>query len=137
MTAIALLFTLACIGVSESVYLLRKKIAGQRPICVLGQECHRVLESKYNRILGIPNEIPGLFFNIAIALVAAFLVIGIGPILLWETLARVLIAGAVALSLFLIFIQWKVVRAWCFWCVMSASTVFLMGIIVLISELII
>lgn len=137
MTAIALLFTLACIGISESVYLIRKKIAGERPVCVLGEECHRVLESKYNRLFGIPNEIPGLIFNVAIAFVSVFLVIGIGPMMLWKSLAEILIATAVILSLFLIFIQWRVIRVWCFWCLMAAATVFLMAIIVLTAELII
>ena len=137
MTAIALLFTLACIGISETIYLLRTRTRGERPVCILGEKCNEVLESKYNRLFGISNEIPGLFFNIAIALVAAFLVIGVEPLLLWGSLAKILVIVAVVFSLFLIFIQWRVIRVWCFWCLMAAANVFLMAIIVLTTELII
>ncbi|MDA2922595.1 vitamin K epoxide reductase family protein [Patescibacteria group bacterium AH-259-L07] len=135
MTPHALLFTLAAIGISETVYLIRKRTAQERPVCVIGQQCHQVLESKYNNIFGIPNEISGLIFYVAISFITAFLVIGIEPMVLWDRLAEVLIAGGVLLSLVFIYLQWRVIKAWCFWCLMSAITVFLMGLIVLISDL--
>ena len=137
MTAHALLFTLAAIGISETVYLIRKKIVHERPVCILGEECNKVLESKHNSIFGIPNYYLGLLFYIILSFITAFLVIGVEPLIVWERIAEILIAGAAVMSLYLIYLQWRVIRAWCFWCLMSAFTVFVMAIIVLTSELII
>lgn len=136
MTPHALLFTLAAIGISETVYLLRQRIAQKRPVCVIGEECHKVLESRYNTILGIPLEVFGLAFYIVISIIAAFLVIEIKPVQWWDMAAKIFIAGGVLWSLAFVYLQWKVIKAWCFWCLMSAATVFLMGVIVLTSDLI-
>lgn len=134
MTAYALLFTLSAIGISEAVYLIRQRKAGQRPICVIGEECHLVLESKYNRILGIVhNDVLGLILYIFIAFITAFLVIGIEPIFLWNRIAQISILAGTATSLFLIYIQWRIIKVWCFWCLMSAFTVFMMAFIILLS----
>jgi len=136
MTPHALLFTLAAIGISETVYLIRKRMAQEKPVCIMGEDCSKVLESRYNKVLGINNEFLGLAFYIAISFFTAFLVIGIEPMILWEMLVRALIAFGVVISIILIYLQWRVIKAWCFWCVMSAVTVFIMGIIVLTTELI-
>lgn len=136
MTPHALLFTLAAIGIAEAVYLIRKRIAQERPVCVIGQKCHQVLESKYNNIFGIPNEFFGLLFYVIISFIIAFLVIGIEPLTWWERLAKILILGGVLMSLYFTYLQWQVIKVWCFWCVLSALTVLVMGIIVLTTELI-
>lgn len=135
MTAHALLFTLAAIGISETAYLIRKRLARERSVCVIGQECHQVVESKYNNILGIPNEIVGLGFYTVISLIMAFLVIGVEPIEFWDVVAKILIGIGTIMSLVFVYLQWQVIKAWCFWCLMSAITVFLMAIIVITSDL--
>ena len=135
MLAHVLLFVLAVIGVGETAYLLYKRIVKERPICVIGQECHRVLESKYNKILGIPNEIPGLIFFIAISFITAFLVIELGPIIWWDMLTKFLILGAFLMSLYFMYLQWRVIKAWCFWCILSAVLVFAMLLVVLTGDL--
>ena len=130
MTFQALLFTLAAIGISETVYLLRMRLAEERPVCVIGlEDCHKVLESKYNRLFIIPNEAAGLIFYIIVSLIAAFLVLELEPVLLWRGLLKLLIFAGAAFSLGLTYLQWRVIKAWCFWCLMSAATIFLMVII--------
>lgn len=136
MTPHALLFTLAAIGISETVYLIRKRIALQKPVCIIGEDCQKVLESKYNKIFGIRNDVLGLLFYIVISFITAFLVIGVEPVAWWDFLAKILIAGGAVMSLALTYIQWKLIKAWCFWCIMSAITTWLMAIIILTSELI-
>lgn len=131
LTSYALLFTIAAIGISETSYLISKRNAKERPICVIGERCNEVLSSKYSAIFGVPNDVLGLLFYISLTLVTAFLVIGLRPMELWDIIGKLLIAGGVAMSLGLLFLQWKVIRAWCFWCVMSAITTFLMAAIVL------
>lgn len=137
MTAHALLFTLSAIGISETVYLIKKRKIGEKPFCVLGESCHVVLESRYNRLLYIHNDVLGLVFYIAILLVTALLVIGTGQKQTLDFLARFLIFGGVVVSGVLLYIQWKIIKKWCFWCIGSAITIFLMSVIVLVSDLVI
>jgi uncharacterized membrane protein len=134
LTAHALLFTIAAIGISETSYLIRKRIAAEQPVCPIGENCYAVLSSKYNRTLGVHNDILGMLFYIAFAFIVALLVIGAGDPALWLKLAGLMLAGASAMSAFLIYVQWKIIRAWCFWCLMSATTVGLMDLILIASK---
>lgn len=137
MTPHALLFTLASIGISETIYLVRKRLAKERPVCVIGEECHQVLESKYNKVLGVHNEFAGLLFYIAISFITALLVIGVEPAVLWGRTAKLFISAGTLMSVYLLFLQWRVIKVWCFWCVMSALTIFAMFAIAFASDLII
>lgn len=136
MTSFALLFTLSAIGISETVYLIRKRIASEKPVCPIGEGCTVVLTSKYSKMFVIPNDILGLLSYIIISFIAAFLVIGVEPIFFWNFALKILIAAASLMSFILTYLQWRVIKAWCFWCLMSAFTIWLMGIIILISAVI-
>lgn len=134
MTPLALIFTLSVIGISETVYLIRKRIALEKPFCPIGGGCVTVLTHKYSKLFIVPNDVLGLLSYIAISFAAAFLVIGIQPIFLWNFVIKILVAIASITSIFLTYLQWRVIRVWCFWCLISAFTVWLMGIIVLTSK---
>jgi len=136
MTSYALLFTLSAIGISETVYLVRKRIAAEKPVCPIGEDCTLVLTSKYNKLFIIPNDVLGLLFYIAASFIASFLVIGIEPLAFWNFVFRISVAAAALISLFFTYLQWRVIRAWCFWCLMSAFTIWLMEGIILISSFI-
>ena|SRR3989344_7920159 len=136
MTSFALLFTLAAIGISETVYLVRKRIASEKPVCPIGEGCEIVLTSQYNKIFLIPNDILGLLAYVIISVIAAFLVIGVSPMPLWNFIIRILIITAAGMSFFFTYLQWRVIRAWCFWCLMSAFTIWLMAIIILVGAMI-
>jgi uncharacterized membrane protein len=133
LTAASLLFTIAAIGISETAYLIRKRIAAERPICPIGEGCVTVLNSKYNKLFfGVHNDIGGLLFYMSFLFFSSFLVIGVGDLNFWKMVMQFMLIGATAMSAALTFIQWKVIKAWCFWCVMSAITVALMDIIILL-----
>lgn len=136
MTSFALLFTLSAIGISEAVYLIRKRIASEKPVCPIGEGCAAVLTSKYSKMFIIPNDILGLLSYIIISFIAAFLVIGVEPVFLWNFVLKILIVTASLMSILLTYLQWRVIHAWCFWCLMSAFTIWLMGTIILISVVI-
>lgn len=135
MTAHALLFTLAAIGISETVYLIRKRKEHEKPVCIIGESCQIVLSSKYNHIFWIHNDLAGLMFYIVVGFITAFLVIGVSPMSWWDLLAKVGIGLAALMSIFFVYLQARVIKAWCFWCLMSAMTIWLMGLIVLVSNL--
>jgi uncharacterized membrane protein len=136
MTALALIFTLSAIGISETVYLIKKRKAMERPVCPIGEDCTVVLESKYNRIFFIHNDILGLIGYFFISTFSALIVIGAGPATMFGLILKALIAFASLMSLFFVFLQWKVIKAWCFWCLLSAITIWLMAIIVYVGSLI-
>ena len=131
MTLYALLFILSAIGISETVYLIRKRKNQERPVCFLGEDCQKVLESKHNKILGIHNDILGLLFYIAISFITVFLLIEMGSQILWIILAKIMILGGLIMSFYLVYLQWRIIKAWCFWCLISTITTFLMAIIIL------
>ncbi len=136
MTSFALIFTLSAIGISETVYLIRKRIASERPVCPIGGGCTLVLGSKYNKIFVVSNDILGLLFYIAASFITAFLVIGVPPLAFWSFIIKLSVAFGALLSLFFTYLQWRVIKAWCFWCLMSAFTIWLMGSIILVSAVI-
>lgn len=136
MTSLALIFTLSAIGISETVYLIRKRTAAEKPVCFLGENCHVVLTSKYSKLFFIPNDILGLIAYIIISTISAFLVVGIEPVALWNLVLKALITLASLTSLLFTYLQWRVIKAWCFWCIFSASTIWLMGLIIIVSSII-
>jgi len=136
MTVYALLFTLSAIGISETAYLIKKRLLAEKPFCVIGDDCALVFSSKYSRIFIIPNDVMGLLFYVFTSFLTAFLVIGVEPVILWDLLMKLTVVLGAIMSLFFTYLQWKVIKAWCFWCLMSAFTIWLMAIIILIDNFI-
>ena len=136
LTPHALLFTLAAIGISESAYLIRKRRAAQQPVCPIGEGCTTVLTSRYNHLFfGIHNDLAGFGMYLVMAVLTALLVVFDQPPE-WVPLATMLLlAAATVVSAVLVYLQWRVIRAWCFWCLMSTATIILMDIIVLTAQL--
>ena len=131
MSALSLLFTMAALGLSETAYLIKKRRAMEAPVCPIGEDCQAVLSSKYSRLFFVHNEIAGFVFYAVISAIASFLVIGLGSFEILNLILDVLVFAGSAVSIFFLYLQWKVIKAWCFWCVMSALTIFAMAIIIL------
>src|SRR3989344_3961588 len=93
MTTFALLFTLSAIGISETMYLIRTRIAAEEPVCPIGEGCATVLTSKYSKIFIIPNDILGLLAYVVISFIAALLVIGVG-VSFWSVVIKILVGLA-------------------------------------------
>lgn len=146
LTPLALLFTLSAIGISETIYLIRKRKAEEVPVCFIGSGCHDVLESKYNKILGIHNDILGLVFYIFVCTMSALILagqdgsqilFGYFPVELLKLIDVIVIILGAAMSVYFTFLQGVIIKKWCFWCLMSATTVFTMTVIVILSGFII
>jgi len=137
LTSHALLFTLAAIGVSETSYLIRKRMAAEKPVCPIGEDCGIVLNSKYNKLFfGIHNEIIGILFYALFAAIMALIVIDIDTSIPWLTIIYFFLVAASIMSLIFTYLQWQVIKAWCFWCIMSAATIGLMDLIVITSKIV-
>lgn len=133
MTAYALLFIMASLGLAETSYLIRLRRQGERPVCPMGGNCHAVLESKWAKMFGVHNDILGFIFYVITGTISAFLVLGFQPFDFWVLIVRMMIAGAVVMSASLTLLQGLVIKSWCFWCLMSATTVGVMALIAIID----
>ncbi|MDO8470777.1 MAG: vitamin K epoxide reductase family protein [bacterium] len=123
MTAI-LLFTLSLFGFGVSFYIFFKKKRGEKLVCLIGEDCNKVVNSSYNSMFGFPNEILGMGYYALVAFGAMLLQSGvsmIGPFPL--RLLSLATSGTAALfSLYLIYIQAFVLKEWCEYCVATALT---------------
>lgn len=128
----AVIMLLSAVGMGETVYLIRKRIRMEKPVCIIGDGCVTVLESKYNKLFLVPNDIMGFLTYVAIfILTIAYLYHLLNePILV--LCISLLVAVGCAASIMFIFIQWRLIKAWCFWCVTSAFTLITMGIILIV-----
>ena len=133
MSVFALIFTLSVIGMAETIYLIRKRIVLEKSVCPIEGHCDLALTGKYNKFFGIiPNDVLGLLFYITVSLNAGLLAIGTGPFDLLNSTLKIFVAAGSVVSLYLAYLQWKVIKGWCFWCLMSAFIIWLMGVIILI-----
>lgn len=128
-----LVLILSGIGAAETVYLIRKRRARKNPVCIVGRGCDVVLQSKYNKFWGIHNDVLGLLFFLFLILLSVLIITGTGPIRSWEIISQASLILAGALSAYLIYVQWKILNSWCFWCLMSAITVFLLILVVFLT----
>ena len=134
MTAYAILFTMAAIGISETVYLIRTRWAEEgEVVCPIGGGCHTVLDSKYNKLFGIHNDLLGLAFYVSAALLMSLVVMEIGPMNRFVQLVALMVLVGVAMSAYFTFLQWRIIKQWCFWCLMSAGTISIMFITLILS----
>lgn len=103
-------------GAAISAYVWRKQVT-TGPVLCLGDGCARVIRSPYGRLFGIPNGLLGVIFFGAAALTP---MIAAGVPAVWMLLSA---ATAVALSLYayLTYLQIRVLRALCVWCLASAA----------------
>lgn len=135
MTPLSVIFVLSVLGIAETAYLIGKRIAMEKPFCPMGGDCDLVLTSKYNHLLGVPNDILGLLSYMAVAAISAALYLGISSVLPLALLLHIIVAMACIMSAVLIYIQWRLIKAWCFWCLISSLTVLIMGAMLLIMKI--
>lgn len=109
------LLLLSGAGFLISFYIYHTKKNGKQLVCMIGKGCNMVVESNYSRMMGVPNEVVGLFYYAAV-FVSAFFVLA--PAV--YTARLVIAAGAAIAGLGLLLIQAFVLRRWCEYCVGSA-----------------
>lgn len=121
---LALIYFFAAAGVLDTAYLLYHKFRGTDVYCLFfpPEWCRAVQHSPYTRTWGIPNSAAGLTMYLAII---AFLTLNQYAILpFWPVQA--VVALGFAFSLYFTYIQARVIRAFCTWCVISAFNFFVM-----------
>ena len=111
-------FALCAVGAAISAYLLVADfVLGGAELCLTGQGCDAVRESRYSSVGGVPVSLLGVLGYGAMA-AAAFLPLGRRAkwnLLFW------LSAAAVGFSAYLTYLELFIIEAICSWCVASAA----------------
>jgi len=111
------LIVLAILGIFDSGYLIKKRVKKQPLSCPINGGCEKVVESKWNHFLLIKNDIAGFLYYILILFLALYLFFVSDKLLFFTKI----IAGiSLFLSAILTFIQFKIIKETCFYCLISA-----------------
>lgn len=87
--------------------------------CLIGGDCAAVIDSPYGASFGIKNEIIGIVYYVMIALFSVLALISI-PILSFVSILIFILALAAAIfSVYLFYVQTKVLRKICSWCLIA------------------
>ena len=114
--AFFLLF-LSFIGFLLSAYISYKRTKKEKLVCVIGNDCDKVINSKYARSFLVSNEVIGMIFYALIFITT--LIFLSSPSLLTPTIifSRAIIVGISALfSIYLSIVQVFVLRELCDYC---------------------
>lgn len=130
MTPYYFILILSLAGIGVAAYLVSKRIAGKAPVCPIGGNCDLITSSQYSKMFLIPLDVWGIIFYGTVLFMAIFLIFGIEPKMFWGEFLKILVVAGVAMSFYFTYLQWRVIKAWCFWCLMSAFVVWLMGVVV-------
>lgn len=105
------------IGVLDTLYLVYHKIRGTDVACPFFPKewCRKVQYSPQSKTFGIPNSVAGLFMYLAILVLVWAYQGGIAPF--WPVQAIIAFGGL--FSLYFLYVQAFVLRAFCTWCVVS------------------
>ena len=124
----ALAAVLALAGLADAIYLTVEHLSGRSVRCGLTSGCSEVLSSSYATFGGYPLALFGAlayFTAFALATLAAF-----GSIRARHLLAP-LVALMFATTLWLLYLQAFVLRAFCQYCLLSAAITSLLVVIVI------
>lgn len=119
---------LSILGLLNALFLhwqyLRMKRTGTNMYCFLGEDCSKVVGSEYGSHFGVKNEIIGITYYIGIGIYSwmAFYIR-----LPQFATAFIFIAGfgATLFSFYLLYLQARVLKTFCSWCLIAILINFL------------
>lgn len=118
------------LGLADAIYLTVEHITGQSVRCTIVAGCQEVLSSSYSVLFGVPLAAVGAaaYFSVfSLATLAAFGYRVAGQLLL------PLVGVMCITSLWLIYLQAFVIRAYCQYCLFSAAVTFVLTILVILA----
>ena len=131
MNTLNILYLFGFIGVLDTLYLIYHKMMGTDVACVFFPKewCYKVQHSPQSKTFGIPNSVSGFFMYVAILILTYTYAAGF--IAFWPILA--LVTFGFLFSLYFMYVQAFVLRAFCTWCVVSFINFMVMFIAVWFS----
>ena len=121
---------IAAAGLANATYLTASHLAGETVTCLASTRCSEVLASKYASIGGVPLAALGALGYFTVFSAATMAAFG------YESARRVLTItiGVMFLStLWLLYLQAFVIKAFCDYCLLSAAMIFALTGIVIVT----
>ncbi len=117
-TTMMLTLAVVALGILNTIYLTFKSVRNEAVYCLFlpDEWCEKVQHSKYSKTFGIPNPYLGLGMLSVILTLLLLYVNGIIP--LWPAMG--LISFGFLFSMYFLYIQAFIIKAFCTWCVVSA-----------------
>lgn len=114
---INIIYIFGIIGVLDTLYLIYHKVKGTDVACPFFPKewCHKVQHSPQSKTFGVSNSILGFIMYVLILILAALFAMGTLPA--WPLVS--IITFGFLFSLYFLYVQGFVLRAFCTWCVIS------------------
>jgi uncharacterized membrane protein len=130
-TIITILYVCGIIGVIDTLYLIYNKVKGTEVACLFFPKewCYKVQHSPQSKTFGIPNSYLGFIMYVLI-LVMTYMFAG-GNLPFWPIQA--IVTFGFLFSMYFVYIQAFVLRAFCTWCVVSAINFTVMTLAIYLS----
>ena len=116
---------LALGGTINSGYLVWKHLQKKPLVCPLNHDCSTVTESKWSHIFYLRNDTLGFLFFVSMFL-AAFATLFLPELTIFLIAIIFGSVGAALFSLFLISVQFLIIKDYCFYCLISAGITLLL-----------
>ncbi len=108
-------------GLINAGYLVWKHYQKKPLVCPLDHDCSIVTESKWSRIFFVRNEVIGMLFFLGLIAGTLVSLFDATWAILVFTIFPFATGASLLFSLFLVFIQFKVIKDYCFYCLISAG----------------
>ncbi len=122
----------ALLGFILAAYIRHKRVRKEKLICFLGEDCNKVVQSKYAETFGISNEILGMLYYGITGLYYGVGLIYPTPIFaVASPFFLVAAGGAAVFSIYLVGVQTFILKEWCEWCLTSTGLSVIIFLLVL------
>ena len=111
------LLILAIFGIIISSYLIYSRKKYNKVLICLTEGCNDVLDSKYSAIFSIKNDILGLIYYLIILAEYFLLTYLMTGLLIYF---KIISGVALIFSIYLFYVQARILRKYCIYCVLSA-----------------
>lgn len=112
-----LLIVISFFGFVNAGFLLWAHYKKKPLVCPLNNKCNIVTESKWSHIFGIRNDVLGLFYYLFSILFIIYILFFNGSIKIIFIFMNLI---AILFSSFLLYIQAKIIKRYCFYCSISS-----------------
>ena len=113
---------LAILGIAVSSYMWYKRAKKQPLACLMGEDCNKVVRSKYSRMFGVPNAMLGVGYYGLLIIFSLLTLFDISEIGNLPFSYIIILLSGIGLVFYtaLIYIQFYKINEWCGYCLSTA-----------------
>lgn len=121
---IALIISIALVGLVDALYLFSHHITGEPITCGLSGGCSAVAASPQSIVFGVPLSLVGVIFYFGVIALIALRTTSlrkyVEKYISYTTVLRIYASAGLISSVYFTYLQAFVIQAWCQYCILSA-----------------